>query len=81
MASFSEAIKASSWIQDMLNGKGEAGRNQEVREVNFFLHHLLWALLIRMENMFQLLPIQRKGVSFNTLHPGKELQRVYPLIK
>lgn len=41
MASFSEAIKASSWMQDMLNGKGEAGRNQEVREVNFFLHHLL----------------------------------------
>lgn len=81
MASFSEAIKASSWIQDMLNCKGEAGGNQEVSEVNFFLHHLLSALLIQMEYTFQLLPIQRKGASFNTLHPGKELQRVYPLIK
>lgn len=38
MASFSEALKASSWIQDMLNCKGEVGRNQEVSEVNFFLH-------------------------------------------
>ena len=37
MASFYEAIKASSQIQDMLNCKGEAGRNQEVSEVNFFL--------------------------------------------
>lgn len=38
MASFSEAIKASSGIQNMLNCEGEAGRNQEVNEVNFFLH-------------------------------------------
>lgn len=36
MASFSEAIKASPWIQGRLNCKGGAGRNQEVSEVNFF---------------------------------------------